>query len=321
MLSTSGVIGLQTGYMTGYEEFAFDETGELSITHKIVTIFMIGTGVFRLFTPGDFREFFFRMAILYKYDRLLENFFGEDYLFEVTAGDQTVIIALDDIILYIGAFAGTPTKPIPFEKWLGDLDNRLRNCTISSIFSGISLFSGELAESSEQCDEPNENETLKYTPRKPQPIEKDIRNAQLLADRLVKEIPIDVFENWNRIFPAALGSFDKEANRTPEYHFDYDSLDESVKAKLVEHFTPYFEEGYYEEDMARELTYLAWLWANGLVYLTDFQGYDMYVIDRLYSFDYDLIELEDGGFNIEETKQLFNLEDIFSLLLFNNTDG
>lgn len=318
MITTEGPMGVNDEYLINKESFAIGPNGKLSISHKAIVIFMIGTGIYRLFTKEDFREYFFRIALLYRYYGVLESFFSKEYLFEVKSEDSSVKIGPVEIAQYVGAYAGWPTHHTPFDQWIGYLPEMLRNCTISAVFSGIDLFGNELAVTETRPNNEGIEKSYRYQPRHSQPSEMDIQNARLLADIMTKELPDELFIAWKEKFPEAKKEYDNKANRKPEYHFDLDKLNDEVKEKIQEHMSQFFPGEEFEHETSRALIYLAWLWANGFVYLTDMNGFDWYVIDPVYPFDMDVIELEDGGFNLEATKDQYDLESLFSILLVGN---
>lgn len=311
-MTLDGPMGVEDKYLIDKGSFAYGPDGGLSISHKAVVIFMMGTGVYRLFTRDDFREYFFRIALLYRNYGVLESFFSSDRLFKVISENAAEVIGPAEIARYIGAYAGWPSHPVPFEEWLMQIPKRIKSCTVASLFGGIRFFEQELVE---ETDIPPYAEgierSFKFSPRHTPPDEKDIQDARFLADIIVKELPDELFAGWRERFPEAEKEFDRIANRKPQFHFDLEALDDDVKEKIREHMAQFFPGEEFENEMSRALIYLAWLWANGFVY----ESYDgWHFIDPIYPFDLDQIELEDGGYNIEVSKDLYDLETIFPLL-------
>jgi len=281
-------------------KFVYDEEENYSISSNIVGLSMMGTGVYKLFTREDFHDLFFRMAILYRSEGIVEHFFQDHYLFEVTKNNHRETVFPLNIVRFLGAFKEFSTTNEPFESWLADLVDRLKGCVISSKLNGLSLFSGITGKNN-----------LYYTS---QPSEPEIRNARIFADRIVSEIPESVFKKWEKNFAPASEMHESVVQWQPRKNYDYEALDEAVKDKLTQHFVPYTDTNQDNTLLTKTLIHLSWFWANGYVFCENYQGSNLYWIKRGYRFDYAPLETENGVINLEMTKNKYHLEALFPLL-------
>ncbi|RYZ25376.1 MAG: hypothetical protein EOO10_18425 [Chitinophagaceae bacterium] len=244
-----------------------------------ITYFMMGTGVYRLYTQQDFEEFFKRLVLLYSRQNLADNFFLKDYLFSFYANGEKVVVRTAELPNFIGlSFGQGCPENVPFEKFFENVDKNISNSIFVSIFKGLTLFNEYYEASSEAVvkEDGTITPSVSFNFNKTKAVidSEAVEKAMELSRIIVREIPDQAFFAWEKSFPDAIKNYDqavedarKELEEALKLQFDFDSLPEENKQFIEEHFRCYFPGDEYEENMdtIKALTYLAWLYANYLM--------------------------------------------------------
>ncbi len=283
---------------------------------KVVVILMMATGVYRLYTREDFRQFFERLSILASHYKVIDRFYIDNELLTFTTDNGGYSLTIEDIATCIGMMFGAyPHENMPFEKWIDDIQKMVNNAIIGGFFSGVYLFTDDMDFSQESVDG-NDHVNLSFKNIKERPSMNDVKNAEILARSLLGELPNDLFDAWVTKFPTALEEYEKEFDRIKKIHqFNFDDLTLDVKQKIREHFEQFFPPEKYDEIRVQKLTHLAWAYANNYICLG---AYDLHEVVEYIKFDDTGLELEDGGINLEVTFSRYFLNDLWDILKENN---
>jgi len=306
-------LGLNFTYVAHPAAFAYNEERKPSDMTRVMTVLMITTGIHRLFTPDDFNEFFTRLAISFKHYGLTDSFFTNDMLFEYLLDNYPCMATVDDILPNIGVTFGDAVENTSFADWVEKFDKIQHSAIMISGMLGIGLFSKETEGNGPADAEINFN--IEYNPIKLDITETDIRNANIVSQVILKEIPAGIFKTWKQKYPDAEETVRKELERKRSMLFDYEKLTPEAKQIIREHFSFFWDAEDYDENLVIKLTHLAYLWANGFVYYDENMGFD---VDDFFPIDPGDFELEDGGYNLEETKDNFDLDSLFPVLKVNS---
>ena len=285
-----------------------------SITLAMQTL-MIATGINRLLSFEDFSEFFTRLSICFKHYGLIETFFTNDHLFEYLLDETPCIAKVDDITSFIGVTFSDKPENLSFDIWLEKFDNFQSSAGWISAMLGIGLFYKETKVRPSDPDNPEKMTTIQYNPILSKITDTDIKNAKILSSTIMKELPSSLFTNWELRFPDAEDTLKQELARKESYLFNYEKLSSEVKQRIRDHFNFYWDNDDYDEGMAINLTHLAYLWTNGFVYYYDIGNENLMAeIDDYFPLNSELFPLEDGGVNLEETKDNYDLDSLFPIL-------
>ncbi len=275
------------------------------------TLLMMVTGVHRLYTREDFSLFFYRLAVLGKKYGLFENFFLNNNLLKYTTGNGPAYLDVNDCAKFIGLrFSGSYKANIGHEAWSEAIPQLLKNVAIVEAFSGIILFEGLLSkqESTQGINATiNEEEAKLAHP--------DFENAALLSESIMKELPVNMFDEWTRLSPTAFEDWKNEETRIANIkQYDYNSLDDKKKRKIIEHFNQFFE---VDDSVMRKvinLSHLAWAYANNHIYR---DSYGLITLETYVQLDE--MELDEGyGVNLDEIFDNYSLNDLWDLLIDEN---
>jgi hypothetical protein len=284
------------------------ENGQFNPLLKATVILMLATGVNRLYTKEDYHLFFKRLLLLGNHFKLIDRFFLDEVFLSWVTDTTTMKISVSDFSNVIGIQSVDAfERALPDEKWMYVLPKMISMASTLGIFSGVDIFKKAISASGD-----GKGITFKGGGQVLLPDEIAIAEAEIGAQRMLKDIPDELFYEWASTFPAAEKEFDDYAADI-EYikQFDFDALPEKTKAAINTHFKQFFKEEHWDEDEIRNLTQLAWIFANG--YIDD----DQHHIGRVKAyidFDESSVELEDGGINLFATCEMYALEDLHDLL-------
>ena len=275
---------------------------------NLTMILMMSTGVYRLYTREDFLTFFKRLALLGNHYNFIDNFYLNGELFNFYFHGKEYTATAPDFGEMTGIVFGPGyTVYVEEEKWVSKLPKMIKNANLAGVFMNTFVFTKDIKiEGSDTSIDFEFNENI--------PLLKDVdlKNAEILASSLLKEIPDDIFKQWETSFPMAEEDFNNEVARISKIkQFDYQGLPDEVKKAIQEHFEQFFEKEEWNEDFVMKLTHLAWAYANDYIY-TDHTT--LHSVEAFINFDETGLELEDGGINLEETFSLFSLNDLWDVL-------
>jgi hypothetical protein len=293
------------------------QDGGLKPQSSVMVFLLSETGVMRLFTREDYQQFFKRLCLLHKLANIPENFFLKDCLLEFSIADSIgrYKLKVQDVVDLLGtSFSPEPKKPQSFEEWLSHIDQHLKNAVMLSAMTGYELFREY---GGVQKYGSKEYPGLKFdmSEVKANITEKDIEHAEEISQIIMREIPDKVFKDWEKKFPDAVKSFDRAVN--PDViPYDYDKLPAAIRKKIEKHFSQFADDAAfkYVKDFGKKLTHLAWLFANDLMKGDKIGRQTFYLPRPGYKINIDEFELEDGGINLEETRKIYKLDELFPLL-------
>lgn len=303
-------------YVAERDKLLNPENVEEHAAFKVVVILMMATGVYRLYTREDFKNFLKRLAILASHYKVIDRFFIDNELLTFTTDNGGYSLTIEDIAICTGMMFGAhPHENIPFERWIDDIQKMVNNAIIGGFFSGVYLFTDDMDVSHESVDD-NDHVNLSFKNIKERPSMNDVQNAEILAGSLLGELPVDLFDVWEEKFPHALDEYDKEFNRIKAIkHFKFDSLDPEVKEKIKLHFANLIKPDEYKHEQISRLIHFAWIWANEHYY---YHPHGVYFVEEYIDFDQEQLEIDFDGRNLETIKDDFYLEELIVLLRENN---
>ena len=301
----------------------YPEKDEEGITPQTRAIFfcMIATGVERIFTHEECREFVFRLAVMFRQMDVIENFFRDDYLFDFHFGEKYYRITSDDLLAHMGLYTSDyPDQAIPHDEWFENIQRCWENAVWLSVLGGaINPLAHLVFE-----EESEKHINVKMKSLDVQPTQVDIDNAVILTENVMKEIPnkpfTDFFEKEKESF-RKIEEYLAFAKSPLPFEYNWDAIPYENQQAILKHLV---EEQFYFEGMTMEdaineyagwvpdLVYLTWIKANG------FAG-DLYCdeLDPRVKIDpskYEELGVE-GGINLGVTYNSFDLYEIEKYLV------
>lgn len=297
-------------YVTLSELMANETDSEEHATMKMVTILMLATGVARLYTEDDFRVFFKRLALIAGSYNILDRFFVEGELLTYIDKNGIHDLTTGDISKCIGFQLGASYRDhVTDENWMDDIRKIINNAIVAGFFSGIFIFMNDRTISGEIQDGKTSVQ-MKLKTSKIELSKTDIKNATILAESMLRELPENMFAEWEAQFPDAIPEFNRmKLLKSTIKIFDYEGLPPETKVKIRKHFEQFFSPDKYDEFKVYKLTYLAWAYANNHI-LVDEMG--LHFVDEIYEFDETGLEFPDGGTNLQETFFYYSLNDLWN---------
>ena len=282
---------------------------------------MAATGVERIFTHDDMREFVFRLAAMFRQMGVIDNFFKDDFLFDFPAGENYYRITPDDLMAHMGLYTTDyPDQPLPREEWFENMQRCWENAIWLSIMGGGINPLAHLV-----FEEVSEKEVkVKMKSLDIHPSRLDIDNAVILAENIMKDIPeepfLQFYEKEKESFQL-IEEYLAFAKSPLPIEYNWDALSYESQQAILEHLLEprFYREGMTMEEVIHEyadwvpdLVYLAWIKANG------FAG-NLYLheIDPRVSIDpsrYEELGVE-GGINLGMTYRSADLEAIEKYLV------
>jgi hypothetical protein len=302
--------GLDYTYMPDYPKAYLKEYGEPLPSSYAIRWCMIATGVYRIFTKKDMKEFLFRLAITLNSMSLLEVWLMDGKLLKYKVKDLEYVLNIDEVMIHLGFQIYDYSKNFSDrDRYLSNVSEGIRDAIFIGALDGFSILTPKnLGENRMQIS------GNRYAPVITPGL---LAKADFFARDLMKFITDETFTNRN---PAIL---DKELElierRERIKHlpvFEIEKIPENIIRQCVEMiFTPkdaayYFGNPEDFDIMVKPLIYLAWLWANDFIISDGVTAYEKEGI----SIDYDDYTLDEGGFNLLQTIEGLNLEEMKPLL-------
>lgn len=104
------------------DSFAYRENKLTPLT-KAMAVSMLATGMSRLYTADDFREFFTRLAIFYREEGFIESYFTSDELTLFLFDGSRVKASVRQIMHYKGIQLDSGGPNMSFESWLEGINH------------------------------------------------------------------------------------------------------------------------------------------------------------------------------------------------------
>lgn len=293
------------------------------ITPQTRAIFfcMIATGMERIFTHNDCHELVFRLAVIFRQLDVIDNFFKDGFLFTFNHQDQSFRITPSDLVAHIGLHTTDyPDEATPLDQWYGNLQKHWERAIWSSILCGginpLAHFVFEIK---------SENQiNVKMKTLNVKPTREHIRNASILGENVMKEIPEEPFMQFREKEKEKLdqmGDFIAFTKSPLPLQYDWRTIPKENQQAILKHLVEpkFYNDGMTMDDVIKEyadwvpdLVYLAWINANGF-------AIDLYndEIDPRVDIDpskYEELGVE-GGINLGITYDFFNLNEIEKFLV------
>jgi len=216
--------------------------------------------------------------------------------------------------LHLTAYPETENS---FEKWQQYIRN---HWTSGPYIAGLLNFSVPGLEKLTERKEENVL-SLKMEKLEEPPSEDIIKNARILAENFMKDIPKEPFEVFVRQNEDKLKEIDEYiafVNSPLPVNYSWESLADEAKQGIRSHFAWLFDEPVNDnasiEDIDRQfklpiskLVYLAWIVANDFAYELALGDFDPRV--KIDIFDYQIFE-EDIGVNLQNVYEKYELSDL-----------
>ncbi len=293
------------------------------ITPQTRAIFfcMLATGVQKLFTYNDCREFIFRLAVMFKQLDVIDNFFRDDFLFSFKFEEKYFRISTDDLLAHIGLHTTHyPDAAMPLDEWYEKMEKLWQLGIWTSIAGGAINPLAHLVFEETSGDTVN----VKMKSLDVQIPHNHKNNAKILATNVMKDMPRKPFDQFYEEERETLQKMEEYLNfiKSPlPIRYDWDSLPEENQQAILKHLVDedFYREGMTMEDAIEEyaewipdLVYLAWINANGL-------AGDLYFSEIDPRVDFDLSRYSelgvDDGINLGVTYDTFDLYTIEEYLV------
>jgi hypothetical protein len=297
-------------YTTGLPIQHFKYYGEgLPSTYAMIWC-MMATGVSRIFNKEDMKEFLFRLPIALNSMALIETWFIKDRLMNYKFKEKEYVLRLKDVIMHFGLEAYDHYKNhSDRESYLQCISTDITAAMVVGYFGDFSVIKPE-----EKVDF---GEMFSGKKHVPELTPKLITNAEFFANDLMKFIPERTFSDCNQSIREKERELEIRIERIKNLPvFDIKKIPTDIiikclkimyKDEYIKHLLNHPDEF---EKKGKPLIYLAWLIANDFMILDGLSTHEKEGITLNYM-DY---ELEGGGFNLGETIEMYNLEEMGLLL-------
>lgn len=324
MLKTFSVNLTSNSFYKKY--YGLEESGKSkeAIQTRALAFCLVAAGMERLFTRDDFRELVFRLTVIFQQLNILENFFRDNYLFDFFFEDEHFRITHNDLLAHLGIHIFEyPAESMPREVWY----QKMQDCWEGSVWTGIL---GETINPvpSLVLDKINkQNTSINIKSLNVNPSPELILNAEILAENVMKELPVKPFEQFrseNREFLQTINRYIDYCKSPLPIQYDWNKITEENQQAILKHVVEpqFYFDGMTMDDVINEyadwvpdLVYLAWIKANGF-------ADDLYhdKIDPRVDIDpskYEELGVE-GGINLGLTYDAFDLSAIEKYLIQEN---
>jgi len=297
-------------YTTGLPAEYFKYNGEgLPSTYAIIWC-MMATGVSRIFTKNDLKEFLFRLPIALNSLDLVETWFMKDRLMNYTYKEKYYVLKLEDVVMHFGLEAyDYYLNYSPREKYLGSVSNNITAAMITGLVGEFHVIPPEITD--------DDVLSLSVKDHIPEITPELVAKAEFFAGDLMKFITAKTFTESNQAIKEKEKELEgrrKRIRNIPVFEIKkipadiiLQCLEIMYKEDYVKHLLNNPDE--FEKE-AKPLMYLAWLIANDFMILAGLDTRETEEI-TLNCMDY---ELEGGGYDLGETIEMYNIEEMRSLL-------
>ena len=297
-------------YVKGVPHEYFNCHGEgLPATYAMLWS-LIATGVSRLFTREDMKEFLFRLPLALNSVDLVETWLIKDRLMPYKHREREYVLKLEDVIMHFGLEASDHYKNFSDrEEYLKEISSGINAAMIIGCFGDFSVTEPEKSENFWEMFRPLEPQ--------PEPTPKLIAKAGFFANDLMRFIPDETFKDRKPEIinkEAELAARVERIKNLPE--FDIQKVPTEIIRKCLEimykeDYVNYLSEK--TEEFYRKAEpniYLAWLIANDFMEMDGPSTHEKEGIELNYM-DY----VRKGGlFNLGETIEMYNLDEMDQLL-------
>ena len=309
-MGTMANLKIDYSYISGYPYEYWEREKEVLPSAYAIYWCMTATGMYRIFSREDMKEFLFRLAIVLNSKRILETWLAEEELLRFSLRDKAYVLLAEDIALHFGIeIIDAVENCCQREQFLQKVSDFIWNATFSGLFAELLVIEAVVTGENEKKISVKEH-TPEITPEL-------IEKAEFFSNDLMSFIPNEVFTAVN---PERIRKKEEILQRRERIKslpvFDIRRIPDEVLRECLEIF--YIEEYALHllespedfEKFGTPLIYLAWLDANNLLKFDD--GF----VDAAEGFYIDLrnYELEDGGSNLLQTIEMYNMAETKPLL-------
>ena len=310
-MSNFADIGINLKYINGIPLEYFRYHNEPMPASWAMTWCMVSTGINRIFTKEDMREFLFRLPVALNSLGLVETWLIKDRLMNYRVKGKDYTLSLKDVIMHFGL------------EVIDSYNNMLaREEYLKNVGGGIftSMFAGHLADFSVIEPEPAEDGTKIISGKKhaPEITPELIAKAEFFASDLMKFIPEETFTDRNPLIAGKEKEIAERLERKMNMPvFDIRKIPKKVIRECLDIMSVYedmhdlLEDQEQFEKKVRPLIYLGWLLANNLMEYNN----DVGLVEKEgVELDYRDYELPGGGSNLNLTVMDYNLKALEPLL-------
>lgn len=286
------------------------DTKQKKALAEVLANLMFATGVYRLFTEEDYHEFLKRFHLVTRSCNFINNYFIDDHpnLYVIYKGD-ILTLGVPDLQKGVGLICGTsPRKNIPFEDWLKDIQWYVNDSILSALGRGIIFFIGEI-----EIDKENSNgfesNVINFKNGMRVVDADDLKNAEILADSILKDFNDDLFQFWRNKYPNAEENHNVLAEKHSVHdHFAYWKIAKDNFQNIERHFRSVIKPQDYDAILVRELTHLAWAYKNEYV----FESYDgIKITDEFVWLDTAILDKFEPRSDLDTIYEKYQLQNIF----------
>lgn len=310
-MSNLADIVINLRYTKGVPAEYFRYHGEPMPSSYAMAWCMLATGVYRIFSREDLKEFLFRLPVTLNSLGLVETWLLKDRLMNYRVKGKDYTLCLEDVIMHFGL------EVIDSYSNMTDREDYLKNVG-GGIFN--SMLTGHLADFSVIEPETDEDGSKIISGKKhaPEITPELIAKAEFFASDLMKFIPEETFTDRNPLIAEKEKEIEERRERKRNMPvFDIKKIPKRIIRECLEIM---FVEEYVDrllkdpelfEKEARPLIYLGWLLANDMMEYNDEMG----IVEKEgVELDYSDYELPGGGSNLNLTVMDYNLRDLGPLL-------
>lgn len=311
---------INIAYCRNYENLirTKDNEKELSPQTNALFFLMFACGIYRLFDRSALYELLTRMAIIFKHQSIVDNFFLNDSLFVIKTESYRYTMTMKDMEDHLGLeIANAPDDLIARVEWLKNIRKHWKAANIVGVFGNNPMIEKTTID----------RNVYQISIHPDMEINREYQNSiELFATEALKSIPEVSFKDLQyRVAEVRqnLSKYRKRLKKKPRHEFNYSIIPRGTKAKICDACFGYIKnkEEMYNEPVFISLCYLAWLWANNYVveYRLEMDSKKAYTaeVDPRMPFnyeDYDGLNSLEFGINIYDTFYDFNLDKVSHLL-------
>lgn len=229
---------------------------------------MHATGIYRLFDEGTIREFFYRMAIIFKSYEIVPKFFMNDTLIVFEDRGKKIVLDMNDVLSHLGMeISDCAADMIKREDWLKRIGEQWKQACIGAIYSDIPLI--DIVSMG--------NNRFKVGSHKPKFEDEYAKLATLFESEAMKTIgPEQIQQLSERVVARQkeLNEYRLFLETKPKHTYEYANIPFDVKKRFfkmifgnpVSKLKEEFEEAVIDQESTLGvLIHLTWLWVNGYV--------------------------------------------------------
>jgi len=301
---------INLNFIKGEPRQFYEETEMYHPSSKGMYWCMMATKFHRIFNRQDMEEFLFRLAIVLDAMNLTENWLTNCNLMTYNVDGKSYTFTINDIINHFGIeVINSVDNAARRECFMENFGNNLKEASILGFINGFSVI---------PFIKKGEHEfKLALSEYTPVLTESLLGKADFFVKDALKFFPVNVFTDRHENMAAKEAEIQerKEAiKKLPVFDIKKipsDTIRQCLMIMFAEDFVVKILNDADEfNKTGKPYIYLAWLWANDLMFSF---GPDFDPVEGIY-FNYEDYELEDGGFNLSITIEDYNIEDTVTLL-------